>query len=95
MGPRLGIFFHNDLRYPVNTYDFALPRDFYPKKPMLTSIEWQKIIDYYLALSPDSLDLKQKRDQPIQNTMNQFEVLEPRYNGNAPATTYVSIDEKK
>jgi hypothetical protein len=94
MGPRLGIFFHNDLRYPVNTYDFALPRDFYPKKPMLTSIEWQKIIDYYLALSPDSLDLKQKRDQPIQNTMNQFEVLEPRYNGNAPATTYVSIDEK-
>ena len=95
MGPRLGVFFHNGLRYPVNTYDFSFAKGFYPQKPVLTNIEWQKIIDYYLALSPDTLDIKQKRDKPIQNALNQFDVLEPKYNGELPATTFVTIDEKK
>src|SRR5882762_865820 len=55
MGPRLGIFRHEFERYPTSMRDTNIGRGFYPSRPLLTDEEWQHILDYYTATSPDSL----------------------------------------
>ena len=47
MGPKMGIFDFKGKRYQSNKYDFSLPSDFYPAKPMLNDEQWQKIMDFY------------------------------------------------
>lgn len=64
MGPRLGIFQHQLQVYPASRNDRGLPRDFYPQKPLLSKEDWQHILDYYTATSPDTLP-GQKRDNTI------------------------------
>ena len=55
MGPRLGIFNYGFKTYPSFKNDRNLAPNFYPAQPLLSSDEWQNIIDYYTAISPDSL----------------------------------------
>ena len=73
MGPFLGIFKHQFTQYPSGRNDRNLDSNFYPKQPVLTPIEWQQIIDYYTATSPDSLP-GQVREKPISAGLPLFEV---------------------
>jgi len=91
MGPRLGIFSHQGKRYKVNKYEVSITGDFYPTQPLLTEVEWQKIIDYYVRLAPEK-PLPQNRNVPIGNNLNQFEVLVSNFKDQLPASSYVKID---
>ena len=55
MGPRLGIFFYGYDKYPSFKSDLNVDRNYYPSSPVIPLSDWQHIIDYYTATSPDSL----------------------------------------
>jgi len=61
MGPRLGIFYYGFEKYPSYKNDKSLDPNFYPKKPLLSFNEWQNIIDYYVATSPDTLPAQNRK----------------------------------
>lgn len=94
MGPRLGIFSHNGKRYPVNKYDLTAGMDFYPRSPVLSPEQWQKIIDYYVSVAPDEANTKQERSTPINTDLQQFELKETNFINPIPATSFVAINEK-
>ena len=91
MGPRLGIFNYGFNQYPSSRYDQHLPEHFYPDKPVLNSIEWQNIIDYYTALSSDSLP-GQQRSEIIQPGLPIFKVQLPERRYPSPAICLTKID---
>jgi hypothetical protein len=90
MGPRLGIFQYFET-YPSSRNDKNLPPNFYPSKPLLGVDEWQNIIDYYTAASPDTLPA-QKRQYPIQIGLPGFTVQTPFYNYKNSISSYVKIN---
>ena len=92
MGPRLGIFRNRFQIYPI-TRDAYIGRDFYPSIPMVKLSEWQNILDYYEATSPDSLP-PQKRKYSIEIGLPFFKVEIPKINYERPATCYVKINSK-
>ncbi|HVG16106.1 MAG TPA: VCBS repeat-containing protein [Chitinophagaceae bacterium] len=94
MGPYLGIFAFGFERYPSGRRDPNLPNDFYPKKPVVQSQEWQYIIDYYTSLSPDTLP-GQSRDQEISMDLALFQVETPRLKIPSPALSLVKISGEK
>lgn len=91
MGPRLGIFQFGDRIYPASTHDLNLDSNFYPKKPLLNLDQWQSIIDYYTATSPDSLP-RQDRKQAIQPSLPLFAIEMPQFNYPSPTTSFVKIN---
>jgi len=91
MGPRLGIFQYGFQTYPSFKNDRNLDSNFYPSKPLLNLNEWQNIIDYYVATSPDSLQ-KQERKYAIQSGLPLFTVQLPGFTYENPATTFVKIN---
>jgi len=91
MGPRLGIFYFKEERYPSNIYDAGIPKGFYPAKPMLTDEEWQDVLNYYAATSPDTLP-GQQRALPIQVSNDLFEVAQPMAHYPSPTTSYIKVD---
>ncbi|RFM28465.1 FG-GAP repeat domain-containing protein [Deminuibacter soli] len=91
MGPRLGIFEHLMKKYPSNQNDPNLDKNFYPAQPAVTAQQWQQIIDYYTAVSPDTLP-QQQRTQPIQVSSTLFTVTRPKQQGATPATCFVKWD---
>lgn len=91
MGPRLGIFNNGFERYPSSRRDTNLPKNFYPAQPLLKPEEWQHILDYYTATSPDSLP-GQSRPRPIEKSLSLFEVQAPVLKYDMPATTLVRVD---
>ena len=91
MGPRLGIFQYGSQIYPANTHDFNLDSNFYPKQSLLDLEQWQNIIDYYTATSPDSLP-KQDRKQTIQSPLPLFSVEDSRFSYPNPTTSFVKIN---
>jgi hypothetical protein len=92
MGPRLGIFRFGFDIYPSFRNDKNLDQNFYPRQPLLTYGEWQNILDYYVATSPDSLP-KQDRKHSIQNNLSLFSVQQPQFSYNDPTTLFVKISE--
>jgi hypothetical protein len=66
MGPRLGIFMLNLDRYPSSRNDNNLKKDFYPSEPVISLQDWQYLMDYYIATSPDSMP-GQQRQMAIQD----------------------------
>jgi FG-GAP-like repeat len=90
MAPRLGIFRYNHQNYPSERADRNLPKDFYPAKPMLTDQDWQYILDYYGATSPDSLKT-QDSAMDIEKNLPFFKVVEPTGTFTNPATIMVRI----
>ncbi len=91
MGPRLGIFNYGFQQYPSNKYDEHLPENYYPDKPLINSLQWQNIIDYYTALSPDTLP-EQQRTQTIKPGLAIFEAQIPPYYYPSPAISLTKID---
>jgi len=91
MAPRLGIFNYGFKHYPSSRHDEQLPVNFYPTKPVLNNLEWQNIIDYYTALSPDSLPAQQ-RPNIIRPGLSVFKVQFPEYTYSSPAICLTEID---
>ncbi len=91
MGPRLGIFRYGFETYPSDRRDRDLDSNFYPSQPLLRLDEWQNIIDYYTATSPDSLP-KQDRKRPVQSHLPLFTVQFPRFTYQNPTTSFVKIN---
>jgi len=107
MGPRLGIFNHGFEQYPSNRMDVNLDKGFYPAAPLLSPGEWEHIMDYYTATSPDSLP-GQSRPRPIGMGVPMagggaggtgrggplFEVQTPALRYETPATSLIRIDKE-
>jgi hypothetical protein len=91
MGPRLGIFNHGFERYPSSRNDQYLSRDFYPSQPLISPQDWQYLMDYYIATSPDSLP-GQQRPLPIKEGLTLFQIQEPKQKYNNAATCLLQID---
>jgi hypothetical protein len=89
MGPRLGIFNYGFQTYP-RSRDLNIGPNFYPSHPVLSPLDWQSILDYYEATSPDSLPA-QKRDQPIHAGLSLFKIENPVVGYNNSATSYLKI----
>lgn len=90
MGPRLGIFNFESKNYPM-VRDMYIGSDFYPSQPLLSLTEWQNILDYYIATSPDSLP-PQKRKEAIKIELPLFKVEVPNINYKNSATCYVKVN---
>ena len=92
MGPRLGIFAYGFQLYPNSRRDTNIGKGYYPSQPLLGGDDWQHILDYYTAMSPDSLS-GQGRQRPIaMQGLSLFDVRAPDLRYNTPATTFVKID---
>lgn len=91
MGPRLGIFDFNNRHYPANKFDLSI-RNFYPSKPVISDTQWQKIVDYYTATSPDTISKKQIRPYSIAKHLDQFKVINPSFAYDVPSVSFVKID---
>ena len=91
MGPRLGIFSYGFENYPSSKYDKNIGPNFYPSQPILKLEEWQNIIDYYTAVSPDTLP-GQHREHPIQVDQSLFTVQFPAISYPNSATSFIKIN---
>lgn len=89
MGPRLGIFSHQFTRYPSSAGDKNLDSNFYPSKPLIEPAEWQNIMNYYTATSPDSLP-HPPRKEAIKTGLPIFQVQMP-IGYTLPTTTFIQI----
>ncbi|RYY31026.1 MAG: VCBS repeat-containing protein [Chitinophagaceae bacterium] len=90
MGPRLGIFRHNFKDYPNQKNDQNLPPGFYPAAPALTAQEWQYIMDYYLATSPDSMPPQHRKAMGTQ--LSNFRVVIPTTTHDSAAIVFTRAD---
>lgn len=90
MGPRLGIFEFGFEIYPSLKNDRNLDSNFYPSQPLLAPQQWQHILDYYVATSPDSLP-NQNREQRIVNNLSLFSVQIPSFRYYNPTISFVKI----
>jgi hypothetical protein len=90
MGPNLGLFQFGFDQYPSMRGDRFLDKNYYPSSPMVTLDEWQSIMDYYSATSPDSLP-PQDRDKKIKMGLPLFQPTELHVQ-DGPAITYINID---
>jgi len=90
MGPLLGIYELKYQRYPANLNDRNL-KGYYPSKPLLKIEEWQDLLNYYIATSPDSLIDRQK-NLNIKNTLPLFAINTPSIKYDAPSISLVKID---
>ena len=90
MGPRLGIFNFGFEIYPI-VKDKNIGPGFYPSLPEISLNDWQNILDYFIATSPDSLPT-QKRKHKIKTGLPLFKVEVPAFNYANPATCYVKIN---
>ncbi len=94
MGPRLGIFFYDDQEYPVAIRDRNMGKSYYPSQPLITMEDWQHIIDYYTATSPDSL-LPAKKPVPIKMNDHLFAAIQPSIYYSKPSTSFIRFQPNK
>jgi hypothetical protein len=95
MGPRLGIFSYGFEKYPDSRRDTNVSKSFYPSQPLLKPDDWQHILDYYTATSPDSLP-GQSRPRPLDTTgLTLFDAGVPSLRYDMPATTMVQVDSER
>jgi len=91
MGPFLGITsFHGKAYYRANDVDVA---SYFPPKPVIDSVKWQRIVSYYTTLAPEKLPA-QKQTAAVINQMPFFEIRQPNasYSGKVAMASYVKID---
>jgi len=91
MGPMLGIFNYGYETYPSYKYDHDLGEGFYPSQPVLTGPQWQSILDYYTALSPDTLDAN-KNDVAIGTGLSLFSAVIPPVSYDSAHTCFAGFD---
>ena len=89
-GPRLGIFNFGFEIYPT-VKDKNLSSDFYPSLSVMSLNDWQNILDYFVATSPNSLPA-QKRKHEIKTGLSLFKAEIPALNYANPATCFVKIN---
>lgn len=89
MGPRLGIFYYGDKAYPSFRNDFNVI-NYYPKQQVISFENWQHILDFYTATSPDSL-LPAKKLVAIKMSDKLFQPIKPTFIYSTPATSFVKI----
>ncbi|MBG9376245.1 VCBS repeat-containing protein [Panacibacter sp. DH6] len=94
MGPRLGIFEHNYKTYPSYKHDKDIGAAFYPARAVLTSTQWQNIVDYYTSLAPDSLHAS-ANDRPIEKQLPLFQALNPQTTNDSARICFVGIDTSR
>lgn len=92
MGPRLGIFYYGFDVYPAARYDKNVDSGFYPARQVLSYPEWQNIIDYYTATSPDSIVISKGSNSVINENLKLFSPVIPQFSYSTPATSVVKID---
>jgi len=90
MGPRLGIFYYGFQQYPSFRNDLNVDKNYYPARPVISLEDWQHIIDYFAATSPDSL-LPAKKSLPIETNEKLFRAIRPSFDYNMPTVSYVKI----
>ncbi|WP_147203721.1 FG-GAP repeat domain-containing protein [Segetibacter aerophilus] len=93
MGPRLGIFAWKNKSYPFSRYDMDLGKNYYPQKPLVQPDEWQNIINYFIATSPDTLNDQKEGQAGIKTGLPLFAVEAPAEASLNPATSLVKITE--
>jgi hypothetical protein len=89
MGPRLGIFYYGYEKYPSFKNDLNVDRNYYPSAPVILLADWQHIIDYYTATSPDSLLPAKKATVQMNDSL--FMPVQPSFGYYMPSTSYVKI----
>ncbi len=89
MGPRLGIFSYFQT-YPSYVNDSNIGKRFYPSQPVISYQDWQNIIDYYTATSPDTL-LPAKKNPEIQMSNELFQPIQPSFKYKMPAISFVKF----
>jgi hypothetical protein len=92
MGPRLGIFAYGFDVYPNSRRDSNLSKSYYPSQPVLSGEDWQHILDYYTATSPDSLPGQSRQRSIALTGLSLFSVVAPAIKYEMPATTFVRMD---
>ncbi len=91
MGPFLGINSFKGVSYR-RAKDISV--DHFPSSPILDSLQWQKIIDYYTYSAPEFLP-QQNRNEKIEQKMPFFSVELPKqkmFFGKVSITSYIKID---
>jgi hypothetical protein len=68
-------------------------RSFYPSEPLIDTLQWRQIMDYYTALAPDSIDAA-KNDEAIPEDLQLFEVMKPVIPDSQFRVSYVGFDAK-
>ena len=91
MGPHLGIYDYGFTHYASSRNDQNLDKNYYPSKPVLSTQEWQYILDYYTSVSPDTLP-QQQRTTTIKNGASLFKIEIPVFKLLIPTTCFVQID---
>ena len=91
MGPRLGIFFYGSKAYPSGVKDANIGAGYYPSQPVISFVQWQNIIDYYTATSPDFL-APAKKPQPIVISDKLFRAIQPSFTYQMAATSFVKFE---
>lgn len=91
MGPRLGIYDYGFTHYPSSRNDPNVEKNYYPAKPVLSTQEWQYILDYYTSVSPDTLP-GQQRTTIFKNGASLFTIEIPVFKPAIPTTCFVEID---
>jgi hypothetical protein len=90
MGSRLGIFFYGAKAYSLSAKDQNIGNAYYPSKQVISFVQWQNIIDYYTATSPDSLE-PAKKPKRVKITDKLFQAIQPSFKYKMPATTFVKF----
>jgi len=91
MGPFLGITSFNGTNY-LRAPDVD-PNEYFPPKPIIDSLKWQHIIDYYVAMAPVVMPDQQK-DVPVKRELPFFTVESPdsSFYSKVSMSPYVKID---
>jgi len=94
MGPLLGIFNHDGQSYTYHGDMQMMGPGYLASHPKVTKEEWQHIVDYFTATSPDKLP-PQKRNEKISEKLPLFEVLSSKLNYANSHISFVKIREHK
>lgn len=92
MAPRLGIFRYLYHRYPNSRNDPSVGKDYYPAERLVNDQEWQYIIDYYTATSPDSLPGQEREIGIDKSGLPLFEERMPALKSAPSSLSWVAID---
>lgn len=88
MGPKMGIYEHNGMEYPVDTNPYV-PEKTYPSEPLLTREEWHKIAAFYEDAAPEKLTREAEAPVIVQDSLF-FKPHVPQYRTDSPPTATVA-----
>ncbi|MEJ0101447.1 MAG: VCBS repeat-containing protein [Bacteroidota bacterium] len=94
MGPHLGIFEFDFRKYPSSRGDIHLNRSYYPSQPVITNEQWQDLVNYYIAISPDSLTIRTPKEKGVIHELPFFQVQVPSLKYTGPTIGYVKINTR-